>query len=435
MLATSCPESSSRKSFDELKEIAQHPTFSKHVTTLIYDHTFLKDFGNDFLRWNKARPDTCYIPRWVDFEPYQKITKGTIDKRSERAMRRARALFKQAYDRCPVELTVIERMWDVYQGLDEEQRSEGLHELRVKTMELAFSLYPKLDHIIVGDDHHLFSKNRARLFTDLPVLYIGVKPDMVAVLNDISTARASAGRTVLGLTISLLTMMGKHRPLLETSSPDVTTETMQGLRVFTLAVHEPEAPQWAPDVPRRHVSRSLQGASQLEVLKINFSTPARKWTRPLVFYGYDAARISHLLNGAHWPALHTITLRRCCELEDVLVSFLLRHELRLKRVAFKDCQLLEGNWTSLFTRIAGRLTSMKQVILAGYLISMRNIEFHLPTQGKLTTSIAVELQNLVIEGGAFPPTPRSGISDLPMDIVQEPFDDDEEEDLTNKDPF
>ncbi|KAF1351860.1 hypothetical protein BDV97DRAFT_388461 [Delphinella strobiligena] len=378
-----------KKSFDELKEIAQHPTFSKHVTTLIYDHTFLAHFGDDFVCWNKARPNTCYIPRWVDFEPYQKITEGVIGNRSDRAMRRARTLFRQAYDRCPEDPAVIERLWDFHRTLVDEQRSEGLHKVMLETMKLAFSSCPKLDHIILGIDHHMVSKNRTRLFTGLPIFDDDIKPDMVSMLNDVSIARESAGRSVRHLSVPLLSMIGCLRPPLnETFSPDVTTKTMQGIKVFILTVQGPEASRKHADISRRHVSRLLQSASQLEVLKIIFSfTPAWTFIQPPVYEREDMAHIHRLINDAQWPALHTVTFSRCCLMEDVL-----------------------------------------QVILSRYLISSGGIEFYLPTQGKLTTSVAMKLQTFIIEGGAFPPDSYIEASiGLPINIAQGPFDDEDEE--------
>lgn len=105
-----------------------------------------------------------------------------------------------------------------------------------------------------------------------------------------------------------------------------------------------------------------------------------------------------------------------------------RHKQSFQRVALKDCQLLVGKWTSLFTRIAGILSKLKQVILSRYLISSGGIEFYLPTQGKLTTSVAMKLQTFIIEGGAFPPDSYIEASiGLPINIAQGPFDDEDEE--------
>lgn len=419
---------SRKESLNELKEIAQHPTFSKCVTTLIFDATLLKDFGDDFCSWNKARPNTCYVPRWVDFEPYLKTIKGSIDSRSDRAMRRTKTQFKQACDRCPIQPAVIERMWTLYRSLVSEQRSQDLRKLRKETMELVFSLCPNIDHIIIGDDHRLLKKNRVRLFADIPMRKVGLKPNVFTILNDISAARASAGRTMQRLTIPLESMFGTHWGNLSgTSLPDATTETLENLKVFTLNILRCfiSDPQYGAGYC---IFRKLQCASQLEVLKINLhARSARNW-HPWNFRS-STTRLHNLIKDAHWPALHTIKLIECCGTENLLVGFLLRHERSLQALAFKDCNVSEGNWTSLFTRIARKLPLLKQVRLVGWLSSGAQLEFNLHSHGNFNTSIAMELEAFIIEGGIIPlDASLKATAELPRGVPHDPFDDDEEED-------
>lgn len=111
------------------------------------------------------------------------------------------------------------------------------------------------------------------------------------------------------------------------------------------------------------------------------------------------------------------------------MGFLLRHERSLQALAFKDCNVSEGNWTSLFTRIARKLPLLKQVRLVGWLSSGAQLEFNLHSHGNFNTSIAMELEAFIIEGGIIPlDASLKATAELPRGVPHDPFDDDEEED-------
>lgn len=75
--------------------------------------------------------------------------------------------------------------------------------------------------------------------------------------------------------------------------------------------------------------------------------------------------LDNVVGSLTWPKLRDFGLSTLVTTEDDLVDFLLRHQTKLRRLSLSDIVITDGEWTSLFTRIAGKFPRLQKVKLSG----------------------------------------------------------------------
>lgn len=390
------------ESFNDLKEIVEHPTFGKHLETIVYDPRRLNAYIDDFTSWRSHlwknhRSPTDYVPKWADFEPYQKEGHdGKPDTRSKRAMRRSHELYEEAVKNYQSCLSLAEEMWARHQRVVKEQNSAEFRSFAHEIMVAAFSTCPQLKHLVispnasehVGPGMAIVARRSRRLFPDLWKLRTSQEfpTNSFGSLNDVIAAQAS-----IGSRSRHLTMLSVDTRLLTPGSTMTPTGTPLNLDTLRLDIrlHSPET-----GISHEAFVQSLGASPHLQSLMINLNNfnHYQPWTP--VF----AQRLASF----HWPSLHTLKLREVTLTEDILVAFLLRHRESLQRLAIQDCRLQRGSWDSLFTRIANQLPRLKLFRLQGWFYINNTCQFWFPDSGNYTDADTLALQRFVVEGGTFP---------------------------------
>ncbi|THY68909.1 hypothetical protein D6C86_10004 [Aureobasidium pullulans] len=137
-------------SFQEVRDIANHPELSQQVTTLVIDVCRLKQYPR-YDHWARifAAPSPASTGNQGSVEA-RAITTGDIDARSERILRRQKN----------------QEQWKSYQILASAQVKKSTEKLMLECIALAFQKCPKLRNLIidfesaVGDGCGLLKNNR-----------------------------------------------------------------------------------------------------------------------------------------------------------------------------------------------------------------------------------------------------------------------------------
>ncbi|KAF2763839.1 hypothetical protein EJ03DRAFT_332402 [Teratosphaeria nubilosa] len=152
--------------------------------------------------------------------------------------------------------------------------------------------------------------------------------------------------------------------------------------------------------------RLLAGMSQLHTLKLNF--PNVPGIESPVNEANTIAVLPEIVGTHIWHNLRDFAINHTGATEDELVDFVLRHKSNLRRISISHITLSEGNWNSVFERIAGKCPRLRKVKLSGdfvYTAGDRRwcmYKFARPNEQMEAAVINEALEAYVRDGGAFP---------------------------------
>ncbi|KAI5206195.1 hypothetical protein E4T38_03834 [Aureobasidium subglaciale] len=156
-------------SFQEIKDIAEHPILSQRITTLVIDTSRFRSCPIS-KQWSALYIEAEeYIPDWADFEPPNAAQEQT-DARSERALRRAKASYQQAVGNAPYTAEDLEGDWNAYQSVAGAQSQPSAKVAMLDSIAVAFKAFSRLVDLVIahGRWDNFDTGRRARIFGDFP---------------------------------------------------------------------------------------------------------------------------------------------------------------------------------------------------------------------------------------------------------------------------
>lgn len=297
----------------KVKQIAEHPIFSRHISTLVFDTSRLVNYSS--------------LEDWVQ---------GNSPHYYGRPAEDVRELYKSPS---------CQNKWKAHYEARAFQNQPGLSRLVLDSMAHAFSACPKLKNLIITTNHgeggHAM---RARTFEGVT-------------LDDRAWCMPSdPDECMLSLT-EILSSFPSHKslhslsiinaPLKNYSPPTLTF--FQDLRHLRFCFGDRLC---GFEIPEPSLVKLLRTAQSIETLWIDQS-------------GYIPWFETE---GGFLPAIHSIHLRDCMLVGfspsvENLVGLFLRHASSLTQIDIGDCCLSQEDWSSALERVSCSLPHLKRIQL------------------------------------------------------------------------
>jgi hypothetical protein len=333
--------------------IAQHPIFSKHLTTLVLDPSNLKKHKT-FQAWlddHQGLQDE--YPSWWDFKPedidYDEDDGDPLfyDAESRSKWLAASREFEAAVKKVAKDQKDFhEHHWKSQQNLASHLSSKYFRGLFIDTIVEAFKLCPNLVNIVIAspqpDQEHVMSRKFAA-FNSIhphPGAWVDFKshdPSEFSLLELLSAVdQKSAG-------LHSLTIIGFPFNCADYSKI-ASLKSLESLKHIRIGYDD------LMDNPTTKFGFNLEKvigkASVLESLWLNMPD--------LESNIFDGDAMLSAINSEFFRdiILHNVTVS-----EDSLVDFLLRHSQSLQKLSI-GVTLKTGTWVSIFRRISGQMTAL-----------------------------------------------------------------------------
>ncbi|KAH0368665.1 hypothetical protein KCU65_g3815, partial [Aureobasidium melanogenum] len=339
----------------EVRELADHAIFSKHVTTLVVDPSNLKNHKS-FKKWIDEHTHLQHsYPDWWDFKPddivYDEDGDPLLDTFAARSKwSNANKKFDAAVEKVTKTLTKSqEQYWKAQRQIAAYQSTEEFRRRFLDTILYAFEMCPNLVNIVVtptrsGPTHAIFK---------LLTMFKSIHPHLAAWVD-----AESHDPLEFGLVDVLSAADHKNAGLHSLTIVDLPFKCADYTKVdsfksFEHLKHVRIGYNRLPNNPKTMFGFNLEGAigkaKSLETLWIGMPPRRRN-----MFNG-DA-----MLSALNSECLRDVLLDDIVVTEDALVSFLLRHSQSLQQLDF-GLTLSAGNWSSTFRRISCQMTALKRV--------------------------------------------------------------------------
>lgn len=317
-----------QESVAALSQITDHEVFSKNITTLVCDISFLavspscQKYESPIAlpTWDDYRPKTLELD---DKESYGTLTKGVM---------------QRAYDKYQTDCKYWEAkkrdhelLHDRYTALMRNQKSDTRHLEIAATIREAMKKCPRLRNLILSNHHSFFTKRRRH-----DVLGIEVRDP-----NNTNNTCDWSMRLVQALghlsQLSSLTLIGTG---IEGFAESLTLPNLKHFRINWLSHRQfSKELEW-------NCALILRGAKSLETLSL----------------GLPEHDITDIVRSLRSDRLRVCLLRFHKVVGTTLVDALLRHAPTLQRLGFSNGSASDG-WLPVFRGIAGRLPAILRVQL------------------------------------------------------------------------
>ncbi|KEQ67445.1 uncharacterized protein M437DRAFT_37194 [Aureobasidium melanogenum CBS 110374] len=304
-----------RDSCAEVREIADHPIFSKHVNTLVVDPSNLKNHKS-FKKW------------WSN----------------------ANKKFDAAVEKVTKTLTKSQaQYWKAQRQIATYQSTEVFQRCFLDTIFYAFEMCPNLVNIVISPTR----SGPSHVILKLLTMFKSIHPHLAAWVD-----AESHDPFQFGLAEVLAAANHKNAGLHSLTIVDLPFKCADYTKVdsfksFEHLKHVRIGYGRLPNNPKTmfgfNLEEAIGKATSLETLWID--APPR---RRNMFNG-DA-----MLSALNSESLRDVLLDDIVVTEDVLVSFLLRHSQSLQQLDF-GLALSAGNWSSAIRRISCQMTALKRV--------------------------------------------------------------------------
>lgn len=295
----------------EIKQIVEHPIFSKHIDTFVFDPSLLIHYSS-CREWIKTS-----APRWCRY------SEEAAKNRQKSPSRRSK--------------------WEAHYKMQVSQAQPGVYRLVFDSIAHAFSACPKLTNLVIATNHgeggHAM---RAKTFKGVPLddraFYSPPNPDEC--MLSLSEILSAVPKSLHSLSII-------DAPLKDYSPPTLTFfQELKHLR-FSFG----DKCDYFP-VPESALIQLVQTAHSVETMWIDQSN-------------YIA---TFETEGKFLQAIHSSHLRDCMlagfspSVEN-LVRFFLRHANSLTQLDIGKCCLLQEDWSSVLERVSCSLLHLERIQL------------------------------------------------------------------------
>lgn len=334
----------------EVKQIVEHPIFSNHVDTFVFDPSVLKEYRvveQDF--WARNTPG---------------VTKAS----------KAQFLWEMS----------CEPRWKAHRKMHACQHQPGLRHLVLESIARSFSVCPKLKNLIITTSHDVDGyEKKARIFKGVESdnyydtwQHFEKISDCHFSLSDILSPSQSR--------VSLSSLSIIDAPLKSFSPP--TSLSFQDLKHLRIGFY---GDCRSPVIPELEITKLVKTASSLQTIRVDRSG-LEGW-----FLG----------KGGFLKAINSSQLRDCRKLafatsEDNLVDFLLRHASSLTQLGIGDCYLSRKNWSSTLKRVSCNLPRLKRIQLCGLHARSHLSMFY--SHERLSTAYEINAARFIQYGGEAP---------------------------------
>ncbi|KAG9597774.1 hypothetical protein KCU77_g4158, partial [Aureobasidium melanogenum] len=388
----------------EVREIADHAIFSKHVTTLVVDPSNLKNHKS-FQKWvfDEHSHLRHSYPDWWDFKPddidYDEDGNPLLDASDARSKwSNANKKFNAATKKVDQALKKSqEHYWKAQRQIAADQSTEEFRRCFLDTIAYAFKMCPNLVNIVIAPpqpgQNHVILKLLSMFKSIHPYPEAWVDADMHDPFEfGLAEVLSAADHKNAGLhSLTIIDLPFK--------CADYTT--IKSLKSFEHLKHVRIGYNRLPNNPKTmfgfNLEEAIGKASALETLWVAMQPRRRNML--------NGDALLHALDSKN---LRDVLLDDIVVTEDALVSFLLRHSQSLQQLDI-GLALSSGNWSSTFRRISGQMTSLKRV----QIVSVCELEGEEEVT-QYSPKWCSEAQDFVLNGGVLP---------VPL-----PYDDDDDYD-------
>ena len=378
----------------EVREIIEHPIFSKHVTTLVVDPNNLKNHKS-FQKWVDEHDHLRQMyPDWWDFKPedieYDEDGDPLLD--TSQARTKWAAAFRK-YDQAVKKVSKTleqsqEQYWKAQRQIAAYQSTEEFRHSFLDTIADSFKLCPKLVNFVVappvpGQDY---------IIKKLLSMFQSIHP-FPGSWNDadshdpfeigLAELMSAANRHNIGLnSLTIIDLPFKVAGYSKIESPK-SFESLKHIRIgYTQLGKSPKIGFGFNLEEVIHTSHSL------ETLWIDMPSVEEV---PLEETFIGDAMLQAISSGA----LRDVLLNDFAVSEDALVSFLLRHSPSLQQLSL-SVSLTTGTWTSVLRCVSCQMTALTNL----HLSRIRLIDG--PRSASLSGKWCREARNFVLDGGVLP---------------------------------
>lgn len=341
-----------------LREITDHEVFSKHITTLVCDTSFLTaspscqshDYAFPSPSWDDYRPRTLVLD---DKESYGSLTKGV--------MRRAHDKYQAACKYWEAKKRDSKVHHERFKALMRNQTSEARHLEMAATIRDALQKCPRLRSLILSGRHSSVIKRRR-----YDVLGIEVRETnatcywsrlLVQALGDLSQ-------------LTSLTLIRTGMEKLAGSRESITLPNLKHFRINQLSER-----QFSKE-DARNCALVLRTANSLETLSLSL----------------PRSYITNIVNSVRSDRLRICLLCFYSVNGDAMVDFLLHHAATLQRLGISQGDA-DPAWSPVFSGIAGRMPALQRVQFEN--LERRPLHY-------MTQESAQEAERFVAFGGSVP---------------------------------
>ncbi|CAD0086005.1 unnamed protein product [Aureobasidium mustum] len=382
-----------RDSCAEVREIADHPIFSKHVTTLVVDPSNLKNHKS-FKKWMDEHSHLrSSFPDWWDFKPddidYDEDGDPILDTSYARSQwSNAHKKFEAATKKVDKTLRRSqEQYWKAQRQIAAYQSTEDFRRHFLGTITYAFRMCPNLVNIVIappqpGQSHVIF-----KLLSMFKSIHPHPDAWVDADMHDpfefgLAEILSAADHKNAGLhSLTILDLPFKCADYTEIESFG-SLERLKHVRIgYTCLPNNPKT------MFGFNLEEAISKANALETIWLKM--PPQQSRRNIL----DGDAMLRALDSRF---LRDVLLIDMVVTEDALVAFLLRHSQSLQQLDI-DLTLSAGNWPSTFRRISCQLTALKRV----QLIEISEIEVD-EGMSPYTPKWCSEARDFILNGGVLP---------------------------------
>lgn len=339
----------------EIREIADHPIFSKHVTTLVVDPSNLKNHKS-FQKWVDEHSHLRQsYPAWWDFKPddidYDEDGDPLLDTSYARSKwSNANKKFNAAVNKVSKALRKSqEPYWKAQRQIAMYQSTEQFRRCFLDTIAYAFKMCPNLVNIVIAPPQ----PGQSHVILKLLSMFKSIHPHPDAWVDaelqdpfEVGLAEILSAADHKDAGLHSLTIV--DLPFGCADYPEIGSfKSFDHLKHVRIGYNRlPNNPKTMFDF---NLEEAIGKATVLETIWIEM--PPRR--RNL----FNGDVMLHALNSKN---LRDVLLNSIVVTEDALVAFLLRHSRSLQQLDI-GLALSAGNWSSTFRRISCQMTALKRV--------------------------------------------------------------------------
>ncbi|KAI4760611.1 hypothetical protein E4T52_07483 [Aureobasidium sp. EXF-3400] len=373
----------------EVREIVEHPVFSKHVTTLIVDPSHLKNHKSLQLWVDEHDHLRKMYPDWWNFKP-QDIEYDDYDNpRLETSQARAKwsdafRKFEQAVNEVSRTLKQSqEHYWKAQRQIATYQSTEEFRQCFLDTIAHAFKSCPNLVNIVVAPPQ----PGQDYVVNKLLSMFRSIHPSRGAWVDadshdpfEFGLAELMSAANEHAVDLNSLTIIDLPFKIADYS--DIKSlkpfESLKHIRIGYANLEENPKTSFG-----FNLEAAMHEASSLETIWVDM---------PGADEAFDGNAFLHALNS---ETLRDVLLRELSISEDTLVRFLLRHSQSLQQLDL-CVTLTDGTWPSVLRRISCQMTALERLHLFGVWFIDGS------TFRMFSEKWCYEASNFVLEGGVLP---------------------------------
>lgn len=374
----------------EVREIANHAVFSKHVTTLVVDPSNLKNHKS-FQKWTFEHSHLRYsYPDWWDYKPddidydedgdpllYTSDARAkwsAADKKFDAARKKVTKVLKKSQG----------HYWKAQRQIAAYQSTEEFRRRFLDTIVYAFEMCPNLVNIVIAPPQPGQSAVILKLLSMFKSIHPHPEAWVDAKFHDpfefgLAEVLSAADHKNAGLhSLTIIDLPFKCASHTE----------IESLKSFEHLKHIRIGYNRLPNNPKTMFDFNLEEAiGKADILETIWLSMPPQGSRRNMFDG-DA-----MLRALDSRLLRDVLLHNLVVTEDALVAFLLRHTQSLQQLDIA-LTLSAGNWPSAFRRISCQMAALKRV----HIIKISEIEVD-EDMSSYTPTWCSEARDFILNGG------------------------------------